>query len=198
MGVLPHVTLPQGNTYHDPKARYYTGEKQKTKRMPSILKWSESVKRLVNHWYTGEKQKTKRCLVSGNGANRSSDWWIIGTKQYFQNVAITEVALNSKTFIERQHPRSAAIRKCEHWLSVAVSNSNPLHGTLHHATKFQAIMWFPCISKMGHLPGPSLPWKILKFRRTPKNWPSMAMLNSGLLHGTVYHSAKFQADSWNP
>ena len=72
------------------------------------------------------------------------------------------------------------------------------NGTLHHTTKFQAIVWIPCISTMGHLPGPSLPRKILKFRRTSKNWPSMAMLNNGLLHGTVYHSAKFQADSWNP
>ena len=48
------------------------------------------------------KNKTKGCLVSWNGANRSSDWWIIGIKQCFQNVAITEVALNSKTFRERQ------------------------------------------------------------------------------------------------
>ena len=95
----PTLPLPQCNTYHDPKARYYTGEKQK---------------------------KKKGCLVSWNGANRSSDWWIIGTKQCFQNVAITEVALNSKTFRERQHPRSAAIRKCEYWLSVAISNSDPL------------------------------------------------------------------------
>ena len=69
------------------------------------------------------------------------------------------------------------------------------NGTLHHTTKFQAIVWIPCISTMGHLSGPSLPRKILKFRRTSKNWPSMAMLNNGLLHGTVYHSAKFQADS---
>ena len=62
------LPLPQCNNYHDLKARYYR--------------------------YTGDKQtKKKGCLVSWNGANRSSDWWIIGTKQCFQNVAITEVAL---------------------------------------------------------------------------------------------------------
>ena len=115
----PTLPLPQGNTYHDPKARYYTGEKQK---------------------------KTRGCLVSLNEANRSSDWWIIGTKQYFQNVAITEVALNSKTFREQQQPRSAAIRKCNigwAWPFQIVIHFN---GTMHHATKFQAIMWFHWIS----------------------------------------------------
>ena len=32
-----------------------------------------------------------------------------------------------------------------------------------------------------------------------KNWPSIAILNSNhLLHHTVHHPTKFQADSWNP
>ena len=35
-------------------------------------------------------------------------------------------------------------------------NSDPLHGTLHHATKFQAVMKFP---NMSHFPGSSLSWK---------------------------------------
>ena len=79
-----------------------------------------------------------------------------------------------KTFRERQHPQPAQIRKCEQ-LSVAISykDSDPLHGKLHHATKFQAIMWFPKFL----LPGPSLSWKISKFRGTGKNWPSMAILS---------------------
>ena len=50
------------------------------------------------------------------------------------------------TFRERQHPPPAAIRKCDYWPSVAISNNDLLHGTLHHATKFQAIMWFLHIS----------------------------------------------------
>ena len=103
---------------------------------------------------------------------------------------------DNKTFRERQHPRPAEIRKYEHWLSVAISNSDPRHGTLHHTTKFQAEMWFPCISKYE-----SSSWSRLmieKFRGTRKNWPSKAILKSDLLHGTVHHSTKFQADSWNP
>ena len=51
-----------------------------------------------------------------------------------------------KTFREQQHPRPAEIGKCEHWLSVAISTSDLLHGTLHHATDFQAMIWFPQIS----------------------------------------------------
>ena len=49
-----------------------------------------------------------------------------------------------KTFRE-QHPRPAEIGKCEHWLSVAISTSDPPHGTLH-AIDFQAMMWFPHVS----------------------------------------------------
>ena len=30
--------------------------------------------------------------------------------------------------------------------SVAILNSDPLHGILHHATKFQAVIWFAHIS----------------------------------------------------
>ena len=51
-----------------------------------------------------------------------------------------------KTFRERQHPRPAEIGKCEHWLSVAITTSDPPHGTLHHATDFQAMVWFPHVS----------------------------------------------------
>ena len=31
-----------------------------------------------------------------------------------------------------------------------------------------------------------------------KNWQSMAIFNSDLLHGAVHHPTKFQADSPNP
>ena len=79
-------------------------------------------------------------------------------------------------------------------LSMAISYSDPLHGKLHHATKFQAVMWFP----QFHLPGLSLSWKISMFRGTPKDWPSMPILSSDLLHGTVHHFTKFHAGSWNP
>ena len=40
--------------------------------------------------------------------------------------------------------------------------------------------------------------EILKFRETRKKWSSMAILKSDLLHGTVHHPTKFQADCWNP
>ena len=100
----------------------------------------------------------------------------------------------NKTFREREHPRQTQSRKCEHHLSVAISYSEPLHGKLHLVTKFQAAMWFP----QFHLPGPSLSWKISKFRETRKKWPSMAILNIDLLHVTVHRRTKFQANSWNP
>ena len=95
-----------------------------------------------------------------------------------------------KTFKERQHSRRAAIGNYKHWLSVAISNNEPLHGTLHHATKCQAIMWFPHISWYELLslkPGPSLSRNISKFRATRQN---------DLLNDTVHHPTKFQADSW--
>ena len=38
-----YLSWPQGTVLHR--------RETKNKRMPSILKWSESVKRLVNHWY---------------------------------------------------------------------------------------------------------------------------------------------------
>ena len=44
-------------------------------------------------------------------------------------------------------------------------------------------------------PGPSLSWNISTFRETRKNWPSMTILYSDLLHGTVHQAAKFQVDS---
>ena len=64
----------------------------------------------------------------------------------------------------------------------------------YYATKSQAVMWFP----QFHLLRPSLSWKVTKFRGTRKNWLSMTILNSDLLHHTVHHPAKFQAHSSNP
>ena len=110
----------------------------------------------------------------------------------------THIDVN-KTFRERQHPRPAKIRKYKLWLSVAISNSDPLHGSLHHATKFQVVMWFPHISWYG-----SSSWSkpiIKKFKKVPwtrKNWPGIGILNSDLLHCTVQDPTKLQADSWNP
>ena len=43
---------------------------------------------------------------------------------------------SNKMIRERQHPWPAEITKCKHWPTVAISNSDPLHGTLHHANKF--------------------------------------------------------------
>ena len=40
--------------------------------------------------------------------------------------------------------------------------------------------------------------EIFKFYGTRQNWPSTAILNSDLVHGTVYHPTKTQADVWNP
>ena len=37
----------------------------------------------------------------------------------------------------------------------------------------------------------NVPWN------TP-NWPSMAILNNDLLHGTVHHPTKLEADNRNP
>ena len=37
--------------------------------------------------------------------------------------------------------------------------------------------------------------EIPKFRKMHKNWPSMTILSSGLLHGTVHDPTKFQANS---
>ena len=73
--------------------------------------------------------------------------------QYSNNMSPSN---NNKTLREQQHPRPAKIRKCEHKLSVAISYSDPLHGKLHHATTFQAVMGFP----QFHLPGAHLSWKI--------------------------------------
>ena len=78
-------------------------------------------------------------------------------------------------------------------MGVAILYNDPLYGKLHLATKLQAVMWFPRL----HLPGPSLSWKISRFRGTRTNWPSMAISSNDLLHGTVHHPTKFQADSWN-
>ena len=80
----------------------------------------------------------------------------------------------NQTFRERQHPRPAEIRKCEHKLIVAISYSDPLSGKLHHTFQFQAVMWFPQLQ----VPGPSLSWKISKFRGMPNNWPNMAVFKA--------------------
>ena len=37
--------------------------------------------------------------------------------------------------------------------------------------------------------------EIWKFCEMGKNWLSMTILNNNLLHGTVHHPTKFQADS---
>ena len=59
-------------------------------------------------------------------------------------------------------------KKYEHYLSVAVSYCGPLHGKLHHATKFQAITWFPQV----HLSGPSLSWKSsVEHAKIGRAWP---------------------------
>ena len=60
--------------------------------------------------------------------------------------------------------------------------------------RFQAVIWFP----QFHLSGPSLSWKISKFYRRCKNWPSMATLNRNLLHVAMHHLIKFEADTLNP
>ena len=68
-----------------------------------------------------------------------------------QNVsyAVSAWTGHNKMFKERQHPRPVEIRKCEHWLGVAISNSDPPHGTLHHTTKFHIVRWFPHIFQHG-------------------------------------------------
>ena len=48
----------------------------------------------------------------------------------------------TKTFREWQHPQPGKIRKCEHTMNADISNSDPLHSTLHHATKFQVMIIF--------------------------------------------------------
>ena len=52
--------------------------------------------------------------------------------------------------------RMTALSTGQNQLSVAISYSDPLHGKLHHATKFLlVILWFP----QFRLPGTSLFWK---------------------------------------
>ena len=95
-----------------------------------------------------------------------------------RNHARVAYCLINKTFRERQHPRPTEIRQCEHWLTVAILDNNLLHGWLYHVITFQAVMWLSHISWYGSSslgPGPSLPWKISKFRPTLKNCPSKAI-----------------------
>ena len=109
------------------------------------------------------------------------------------------VILWHKAFRERQHPRSAEIRKCDQRLTVAISSSDPLHGTLFHATKFHAIMLIT-FHNMNHHPSDLVQANHGNFKVlwNAQKWPSMAFLYSDLLHGTVHNSNKFQADSWYP
>ena len=47
---------------------------------------------------------------------------------------------------------------------------------------------------------PSWPNPIIENLKVPwnaQNWPSMAILSNHLLHGTMYHPTKFQANNWN-
>ena len=84
------------------------------------------------------------------------------------------------------------------WPSMTILHSNLLHGIVHHPSKFQADSWNPQRVRVATLslrPGPSL---LSKFCGTCKNWLSMAILYSYLLHHTVHHSTTFQANSWNP
>ena len=83
------------------------------------------------------------------------------------------------------------IRKSKHWLSVAISNSDLRHGTLHQATKFQAVMGFPHISLTEY-------YSWFKPIMDAQKKPSITIFYSNLLHGTVHLSAKFQADNWYP
>ena len=88
----------------------------------------------------------------------------------------------------------------EKWPSMAILNTELLHGTVHHAT-FQTNSWNHSIIRAvtsSPRPGPRLTWKISNSRGTRKNWPSIAILNSDQFHGTVHHPTKFQADTWNP
>ena len=150
---LPQSITCQGIIYHCPKhhmplshglscTRYYTGQIQKNYRILSTWKWSESVERIA----IGES------LIVTIFSECCYHWRCIKQQR------------------KRQHPWSAAIRTCEHWLRVAISNSDLLHDTLHHATKFQAAMWFPCISHYvsSSRSKPTF-GKNVKFRRTRKN-----------------------------
>ena len=84
-----------------------------------------------------------------------------------------------KMFRERKRPRPAEIRKWEHRLSVAISNSDHFHGTMNQTAKFQTLIWFP--HTLWHesryfRPGLNLAWKIIKFHGTRKNWRSSFLI----------------------
>ena len=148
-----------------------------------FIKWE---KKNVLYLYVCENVSQTRCLLRPTSSriwrvHRSLLWWqslSCEIKFYLWHLW-TDRSVH-KLFRERQHPQPAEIRKYKHWLSVAILNGDPLHGTLHHATKLQAIMWFPHISKHeSHespslRPGPNLSWKIWKFCVMPKigrAWP---------------------------
>ena len=61
-----------------------------------------------------------------------------------------------------------------------------------------SIWWRHHDESSSCIPVPSLSWKSSKFCETHINWQNTAILNSDLLHGTVHHPTKFQADRWNP
>ena len=107
----------------------------------------------------------------------------------------------NKTFRERQHPRPADLRKCEHWLSAIISNRDPLHGTLYHATKISGHIIISSHFTRGVIVPHTWSKPIMENLKVPwnvQNWPSMASLYSDLIHGSVHHSTKFQANSCNP
>ena len=74
--------------------------------------------------------------------------WFNGTRQRYQNTVIKNdrhqtTTINNKTFRKRQQLGPVEIRKCKHWLSVAISNNDLLHCSVHHPTNFQADCWNP-------------------------------------------------------
>ena len=91
--------------------------------------------------------------------------------------------------IFRQRP--AEIRKCEHRLSVAISNNN----LLHHPVLCIIPPNFRPISEIlrkleRQCHASDLIWNLQKFAQHGN-------FKNNLLHGTVHYPTKFQANSWN-
>ena len=83
----------------------------------------------------------------------------------------------------------------KNWLILAISNSNLLHVTVHHPSKFETDTWNPlrvtAVASSIRSGKKRRSWKISKFRGTLKYLLIMAILHSDLLHGTVHHPTKF-------
>ena len=80
-------------------------------------------------------------------------------------------------------------------------NSDLLHHTVHHPTKFRADSWNPYRVKAVTLslrPGSSLFWKFQSSVERAKIGRALLFWKSNLLHVAVHHPTKFQANSWNP